>query len=309
MKLSKSRPLPFADGLALPRLAPQLGVQGLMAGLALAVIWPAGQLAAEISRDFLDYLRNPGPAPELQFAAPDRVAVNGVKAPNLPEAAPEVVPEVVVAAAAPEPVPEPAPEPLPEPTALAPTAPPALASTPAPALEPTAPAPVTPLPPEVTLAALPPAVLSPSAPQVLQGEPVVVPEPGSPEALFGPTPQGKDLVRAVQQLLKDQNCYAGAVDGGFGAGSLGSLDLFYDANPGLAREAGATEVAWRALQGEGLTPCKAPYVRPVAAKPAASKPAATASNKPAASKPAAPAAPKPAAPAPSSTGNLAADAN
>ncbi|MCW1920800.1 hypothetical protein NX862_18735 [Rhodobacter sp. KR11] len=313
--------------MALPHLTlSRLTPQAMMAGLALMALWPAGQLAAEVSRDFLDYLRNPGPAPELHFAAPDRVAVNGVKAPALPEAA---QPESVVAAAAP--TPEPAPEPAPAPEALplaAVPAPPlasvpaaALGMAPAPALVDKAPdAALAAQPPAaladkapLVLAALPPATLGALPPVTLQGQPVVVPEPGSPEALFGPTPQGKDLVRAVQQLLKDQNCYSGAVDGGFGAGSVGSLNLFYDANPALAREGDATEAAWRALQGEALSPCKAPYAKP---KPDP-KPAAQASNKPASNKPAAstkPAAapkPAPAAPKPAATSmsNLAAEAN
>lgn len=335
MSLSKSRPMisglpvsqsgaqSVSQSVALPHLTPsRLTPQAMMAGLALMALWPAGQLAAEVSRDFLDYLRNPGPAPELHFAAPDRVAVNGVKAPAPPEAA---QPESVVAAAAP--TPEPAPEPAPAPEALPLAAVPALplASVPAAAL---GMAPASDLAPALAaqppaaladeaplvLAALPPATLGALPPVTLQGQPVVVPEPGSPEALFGPTPQGKDLVRAVQQLLKDQNCYSGAVDGGFGAGSVGSLNLFYDANPALAREGDATEAAWRALQGAALSPCKAPYAKPKADP----KPAAQASNKPASNKPAAastkpPAAPKPApaAPKPAATSmsNLAAEAN
>lgn len=310
-----------------PAVAALSGSRALGMGFALMALWPAGQLAAEASRGLLDYLRNPQAAPVLDFAAPDLVLVNGARSPDLvpkaaaplaapvaaPVAEPEAAPQVALLAQ-PEPIPEPVPEPapLPEPLALQPqeaaplaAAPPqGVTALPAPAL--------TPQPPEVTLAALPPAaVLAPQAPNLLQGQPVVIPEPGSPEALFGPTPLGKDLVRAVQQLLKDQNCYSGAVDGGFGAGSQGSLDLFYAANPALPRETGATEAAWRALQGEGVAPCKAPYTRPVAAKPA-TKPAAQASNKPASNKPATSkpaAAAKPAAKPATSMSNLAAEAN
>lgn len=273
----------------------------------MAALFPAGQLAAQVSRDLLDYLRNPTVAPVLEWAEPDRVVVNGAKAP-VPTPVVAAVETVAVKPAIPEPVVVTLDQPdLAKLTPTAPlTAPGTMAALALPPLD------------DLQLAALAPAALqdmAPDAPPPPIGQKIPLMPLADGTMPVEIAPEGKALYAGIQELMKELNCYSGSVDGSFGPGSLGALDAFYDAN-GLPPVTEASAQAWRDLRAYTAKACPEPYKKkadPVVKAAAAPKPPkAQGTTKAATPKPAAapkPAAPKPAKPATKSMSDLAADAN
>ena len=136
-----------------------------------------------------------------------------------------------------------------------------------------------------------------TAPAVVTPE-VVVPT-DLPVAVV-PDLTGDALDRALQAELKRLNCYSGTVDGSFGAGSLGALDLFFQTTALVRASTDPTQAVLNQLKAVADNVCPSPYVavvqqtdvtqktKPSTTKPATTKPATTkaVTTKPATSKPA-----------------------
>lgn len=121
------------------------------------------------------------------------------------------------------------------------------------------------------LAAVPAAPgLAAVVPPTIKGQPVTPPDTGTAAAALPGTATptvpvvapltGNALDLAVQGELKRLNCYSGSVDGSFGPGSQGALDLFFQTTKLTRASPDMTQAVLDQLKAVADSACSKPYV-------------------------------------------------